>query len=261
MLRRSRARPCSLFLFLSYAVHTRRIVTVEPASVGGAPSAGEPLSEAVPRDVVSHQRQHRPVAGIEYPLRTEALDHPRGVREEILGAPGFPRFGEQSRQLAARVLQRRETGDSLAPGLQGALPDPRLAAMVEHEAGLGTVAHEIDDLAQLIMRRAQIEHQSTSPHGAHAVHEGARPAEAGGLSLDILADAFDPGQRRERIQRLCESRAPSPEPLRDIDEGADAGDARPRLRQALHELYLAPGLSGAAIGFHEHDAIDRDVPR
>ena len=133
--------------------------------------------------------------------------------------------------------------------------------MIEHEAGLGTVVHEIDDVAQLIMRRTQIEHQSTSPHGAHAIHERALAAEPGGLSLDILPDGFDPGQRRERIQRLCESRAPSPEPLCEIDEGDDCGDARVALRQPFHELDLPPGLSRPAIRFHEHHAADRDLPR
>ena len=65
--------------------------------------------------------------------------------------------------------------------------------MIEHEAGVGTGVHEIDDVVQLVVRRAQIEDQPSPSHLTHAVHERALPAESGGLSLDILSDAFDHG--------------------------------------------------------------------
>src|SRR6266496_5436924 len=73
-----RAQPCSRSP--SQVVHARRVVTVEPASLADAPSACEPLREAVPRAIISRQRQDRPVAAVQHALPTEALDHLRGVR-------------------------------------------------------------------------------------------------------------------------------------------------------------------------------------
>ena len=105
----SRARPCARSL--SQIVHARRVVGVEPASLRDAPPLCEPLREAVPGAIIARQRQHRPVAAVQHALRAEALDHSRGVRDEILGAPGCSRLGEQSRQLAAHVLVRREPRD------------------------------------------------------------------------------------------------------------------------------------------------------
>src|SRR5207253_1086983 len=101
-------------------------------------------------------------------------------------APGCSRLGEQSRQLAAYVLVRREPRDVGAPHFEAPIADRGFAAMIEHEARIGTVAHEVDDLAQLVVRRAQIEDQPPPAHLAHAFHKGGLPAESGRLSLDIL---------------------------------------------------------------------------
>ncbi len=133
--------------------------------------------------------------------------------------------------------------------------------MIEHEARTGAVAHEAYDLGQLVVRRAHIEDQPPPAHLPHALYERALPAESGGLPLDILADAFHPGRAGQRIQRSPESRAPSPEALRQIDKRDDARDPRLRLRQPFHQLYLPLCLVRPAVGFHEHHTADRDLSR
>src|SRR2546430_7650062 len=114
--------------------------------------------------------------------------------------------------------------------------------MIQHEARTGAVAHQVYDLGQLVVRRAHIEDQPPPADLPHALYERALPAESGGLSLDILADAFHPGRAGQRIQGLSEPRAPSPDPLSEIDKRDDARDPRLRLPPPLHQLHLLPVL-------------------
>src|SRR5256886_17084957 len=109
----------TFFFFLNDPPPTKIYPLPLPAPFPISPP-GDPLREAVPCAVVSRQCEYRPVAAVQQSFLTEALDHARGIREEILRAPRFRRFGEQSRQLAAHVLVGRETRDVLAPRLERA---------------------------------------------------------------------------------------------------------------------------------------------
>src|SRR5205823_6381102 len=112
---------------------------------------------------------------------------------EILRAPRRGSLGEQSRQLAAYVLVGRETRDTLAPGLQCALPDGRLAAMIEHEARIGTGLHELYHLGQLVVRGARVESESQAPHPTRLVRRTVGFDEHDALDRDL--------PRRRRIVR------------------------------------------------------------
>ena len=133
--------------------------------------------------------------------------------------------------------------------------------MIQDEAGVGAAADEVRDLAQLIVRHAEIEGEAPPTDRSDALDERRLQGEPGRLPLDVLANAFDSGRAQQRIQRLLQPRAPGPQPLREIGEGHDGRDAGLHAHQALDELHLFPSFLGQAVALHEYELSDADLFR
>ena len=106
------------------------------------------------------------------------------------------------------------------------------------------------------MRRAQIEDELPPSHLPDPLHQRALPAEACGLPLNVLADAFDLAAGGERVELTIDRL-----PVGEVGERDDAGEARLRPCEAFREFHFAPGLFGPAVAFHEHEAGDGDLRR
>src|SRR5206468_3143340 len=106
--------------------------------------------------------------------------------------------------------------------------------MIEDKARVRAVADQVRDLAQLVVRRAQIEDELPPSDLPDPLHECVPSAETCRLPLDVLADAFDAmagGERGElTIDRLR---------VGEVGERHDAGETRLPLCEAFHECDLA----------------------
>src|SRR5207253_3962228 len=108
------------------------------------------------------------------------LDHPGGVGDQrVVTEVLRVRFGQEPRELAPHVVVRGEARDVRAPRVEPSRANCRLAAVIQHEAGVGTLAYQVRDVAQLVVRGAEIEGEPATADRLNPLHECRLQAESG----------------------------------------------------------------------------------
>ena len=72
--------------------------------------------------------------------------------------------------------------------------------------GVGAALDQRRDLAQLVVRGAEVEREPSTPHLLDPVHEHGLQGESGRLSLDVVAGTLDQGRAAERVECAIELR-------------------------------------------------------
>src|ERR1051326_1255408 len=174
----------------SQSVHPRGILGIEGVPFVIVPCVGEVSGKVEALGVVASKRQHRPIASVEDTIDAEAVHGVHGVGKQVLLTPVCRMgFREKTGDLAADVLVFGEASQLSAPGLEGALSDRRLAAVIENELCVRALLDESDRLAQLIVGDTEVEGPAASSDFAHAVDVRRPQGESGRLSLNVLANA------------------------------------------------------------------------
>ena len=163
-------------------------------------------------------------------------------------------LGHHARELAPDVGQGREPLDVGAPRIEPALPDRRLADVVEDEADLRTAPDQLDHVVELVVIDAEIEAQPETRQQLEPVDEG-RPQAEGviGLALQEPADALDQGQRRQLLEIRLDRVAVLERRRRDHAHDARVGGGQPR-----DQARLLLVLARIGAGLDPDDPVDLD---
>src|SRR5438093_8842037 len=109
--------------------------------------------------------------------------------------------------------------------------------MIEDKARVRAVADQVGDLAQLVVRRAQIEDELPPSDLPDPLHECVPSAETCRLPLDVLADAFDAMAGGERVELTIDRLR-----VGEVGERHDAGETRLRSEEHTSELQSLTNL-------------------
>src|SRR2546421_11183655 len=79
-------------------------------------------------------------------------------------------------------------------------------------SGVGTLAYQVRDVAQLVVRGAEIEGEPATADRLNPLHECRLQAESGGLPLDVVAGGLFPPPGAHRARGPVPSPPPPPPP-------------------------------------------------